>query len=173
MKKYVLLGIVVFCFSCATTKQNVAKKNKKGNLVGITYKKQLLEKPFSNWFIKEYEKFTVDDSIVNSIKKHLKDVTIKGFIGTWCKDSKREVPRFYKLLEEAKFNFENLELISLNTKKKAKGLEKNNNLYFVPTFIFYKKGKELGRFVEFSVESIEEDILKIISNQPYKHPYQE
>ena len=49
----------------------------------------------------------------------------------------------------------------------AKGL----NIHRVPTFIFYKDAKEIGRFVERVRESLEKDMLKIVSGQEYKHFY--
>ena len=53
-------------------------------------------------------------------------------------------------------------------------LEEGFNILRVPTFIFYKDGKEIGRFVEHAIDgsTIEDDILKIVSGQPYTHPYQ-
>jgi hypothetical protein len=41
----------------------------------------------------------------------------------------------------------------------------------VPTFIFYKDGKELNRIVEFPIEDLESDMLKILQGEPYKHAY--
>ena len=95
-------------------------------------------------------------------------------MGTWCDDSKREIPNFYKILDNAKFNYLNLEMVAVDKSKKAKGLEKGYDIIRVPTFIFYKDGKEIGRFVEHALDgsSIEQDILKIVSGQPYTHPYQ-
>jgi len=36
----------------------------------------------------------------------------------------------------------------------------------------YKKGKEIGRFVEYPRKSVEADLLKIVSGQGYKHVYE-
>ncbi|NEW80631.1 MAG: thioredoxin, partial [Gelidibacter sp.] len=41
------------------------------------------------------------------------------------------------------------------------------------TFIIYKDDKEIGRFVEYPRESVEADLLKIVSGLPYKHSYEE
>ena len=41
----------------------------------------------------------------------------------------------------------------------------------VPTFIFYKDGEELGRIVEYPIQDLESDMLKILSGQPYRHAY--
>ena len=95
-------------------------------------------------------------------------------MGTWCGDSQRDVPNFYKILDEANFNYKNLELVTVNRQKKANGLEEGFDITHVPTFIFYKDGKEIGRFVEHALDdsTVEEDFLKILSGQEYKHPYQ-
>jgi thiol-disulfide isomerase/thioredoxin len=106
------------------------------------------------------------------LKNGLKGITIKGFMGTWCGDSKRETPRFFKILEQADFKMKNLELITVNRSKKTPGnLQDGFNVFKVPTFIFYKDGKEIGRYVEFARESLEKDILKIVTGLPYKHSY--
>ncbi len=39
-------------------------------------------------------------------------------MGTWCGDSKRETPRFYKILDETGFNQNNFELITVIEIKK-------------------------------------------------------
>ena len=93
-------------------------------------------------------------------------------MGTWCGDSKRETPHLYKVLEMADFNFKNLDLVTVNRSKRTPdNLQEGLNIIKVPTFIFYKKGKEIGRYVEYARESLEQDILKIVSGKPYKHSY--
>ena len=82
--------------------------------------------------------------------------------------------KFLIFIDQSEFNYKNLELITVDRTKKANGLEEGFNVLRVPTFIFYKDGKEIGRFVEHPIDgsSIEEDILKIVSGKPYTHPYQ-
>jgi thiol-disulfide isomerase/thioredoxin len=93
-------------------------------------------------------------------------------MGTWCGDSRRETPRFYKVLEQTDFDLNNFELITVNKDKKTPdNLQEGLNIIRVPTFIFYKQGKEVGRYVEFPRETLEKDILKIVTGQPYKHSY--
>jgi thioredoxin-related protein len=63
-------------------------------------------------------------------------------------------------------------MIVLNRAKETpNNLQEGYNITNVPTFIFYKKGKEIGRFVEFPRETLEKGILKIVSGKPYKHSY--
>ena len=40
-------------------------------------------------------------------------------MGTWCGDSKRETPRFFKILELADFEMTNFELVTVNRSKKT------------------------------------------------------
>ncbi|CAM1363492.1 Thiol-disulfide isomerase or thioredoxin [Tenacibaculum sediminilitoris] len=175
MKKTAYLFITLLIVSCASTPKNLATKNENGNLVGIATKKDFQQEPYgSDWFNDFYSYYETDKGTVEKLKPYLKDIKIKGFMGTWCGDSKREVPNFYKILDEAKFDYANLELVTVNRQKKANGLEDGFNVVRVPTFIFYKKGREIGRFVEHAVDgsTVEEDFLKILSGQEYKHPYQ-
>ena len=93
-------------------------------------------------------------------------------MGSWCGDSKRETPRFYKLLDETGFNQNDFELITVDRSKKTPdNLQEGVDIIRVPTFIFYKDGEEIGRYVEYPRETLEKDILKIITGQPYKHSY--
>lgn len=72
---------------------------------------------------------------------------VQLFLGTYCPDSKKWVPRFYKLKEELPFGA--VEIISVDTTKKdERGLAADANIKKIPTFIFYKEEKEVGRIVE-------------------------
>ena len=175
MKKTIYPLIALLIISCASVPKNPATKDKDGNLVGIASKKDFQQEPYaSEWFNDFYSYYEINAKTTDQIKSHLKGIKIKGFMGTWCGDSKREIPNFYKMLDQSDFNYKNLELVTVNRQKKANGLEEGFNVLRVPTFIFYKKGKEIGCFVEHAVDgsTIEEDILKIISGKPYTHPYQ-
>jgi thiol-disulfide isomerase/thioredoxin len=146
---------------------------KQSDLVGYTNKNALLTLPYKTWFTENYNDYKFNENVIKNLSKNLKGISIKGFLGTWCKDSKRETPRFYKILEATDFDFENLQLIAVNRSKKTpKNLQKGYNIIRVPTFIFYKDGKEIGRYVEYARESLEKDMLTIVSGKPYKHSYE-
>lgn len=161
--------------STSRTKKLKAVKNKNGHLVGIATRKDLKKEPYgSEWFNDYYSYYETDKTIINSLIPKLEGIKIKAFMGTWCGDSKREVPNFYKILDDALYDLKNLELVTVNRSKKAKGLEKGYNIIRVPTFIFYKNGKEIGRFVEHTVDdaTLEYDMLQIVSGKGYKHAYE-
>jgi len=178
MRNLLLLAFITVLSSCTTQKvvtkvQHVtAEKNKSGDLVGFANKESFNQAPYSAWFNSKYTNYTPDAATISSLKKELKGVTIKGFMGTWCGDSKRETPRFFKILEQANFNLNNFELITVDRSKRTPdNLQEGLDIKRVPTFIFYKKGKEIGRYVEYARESLEKDMLKIVSGASYKHSY--
>lgn len=148
-----------------------AKKDNNGDLIGIANRYLFEESPYKSWFDSRYKEYNTDKQVISEISKNIHQLTIKVFMGTWCHDSQREIPRFYKILDETKFDLDYLQIIAVDRSKKHKNLEQGLNIFRVPTIIFYKNGNEIGRFVEHPVESIEKDILKIVSDQPYKHSY--
>lgn len=144
------------------------------NLAGIITKEDFKKQPFLEWFESNYNDYELDKNMVKKIKKNLKGITIKAFMGTWCEDSRLETPRMYKLLDSLKFDYNKLTMIAVNRAKKTQdNLQEGLNIFRVPTFIIYKNGKEIGRYVEYPRETLENDILKIVSGQPYKHSYEE
>ncbi|MDT0293226.1 TlpA family protein disulfide reductase [Mesonia ostreae] len=140
---------------------------------GIITEEDLTSGILKVWFMPGYEAYDPDQETVDKIDKNIDDYSIKVFMGTWCSDSRREIPKFFKLLDRIDYNQNNLEVITTDLYKTTKqGYEKEYNIDFVPTIIFIdKNGEEVNRFVEFPQESLEEDILKIVTNQPYTNSY--
>lgn len=172
MKNLILIATCMFIFSGCTFAQQKETIVKPNYLEGVTSQDAFKEAPYAAWFNRNYDGYKLDEVLIKEIKKKLKGVTIKAFMGTWCGDSRREIPHFYKLLAEAEFDEDDLEMIAVNRRKKtADNLQEGLNIIRVPTFIFYKKGEEIGRYVEYPRESLEKDILKILKKEPYKHSY--
>jgi len=143
-------------------------------LIGLIIKEDLQKQPYADWFETNYNDYKIDTAVVKKIKEHLNGVSIKAFMGTWCEDSRYEIPQFYKIMEAAGFNDSVLELIAVDRSKKTPdNLHEGLDIIYIPTFIFFKNNKEIGRFVEYPRETLEKDILKIISGESYKHSYQE
>jgi len=138
-------------------------------LLGKINKDGLISANYSTWFVKEYDSFQPKEETIQKISKSLKEYNITVFMGTWCGDSKREVPRFYKILEASAYPAERLTTIAVSAKpnmykKSPNHEEKGLNIHRVPTFIFYKNGVEINRIVESPVVSLEEDIQSILNN---------
>ncbi|RXP44950.1 thioredoxin [Lutibacter sp. HS1-25] len=175
VKNTILSLLIILTIGCKAQKtDSSAIVDKDGSLVGIATKDAFLTEPFSEWFVFNYNAYEVDQATIDSLKPLLNNITIKAFMGTWCGDSQSQTPVFYKVIESANFNIQNLTLVAVDTNKKTpKNLQKGYDIKYVPTFIFFKNGEEIGRIVEYPITSIEADILTIVSGKPYKHAYQD
>ncbi len=112
---------------------------------------------------REYEMYQVDVETAEQLKDNWDNVEITLVMGTWCSDSRREVPRFYKILDEIGYPFEIINLIGVNRDKAGLADEVDGmEIHFIPTIIFYGNGNELGRIVEMPYESLEKDMLEIV-----------
>ena len=141
-------------------------------LVGTASLDSLKVTPFAQWYGANREAYEPNADMVAELKPLLKDVHIVLLLGTWCKDSRREVPRFVKIVEEAGYNPDDVEVIAVDRNKTTPGqFEDGLELIQVPTFIFYRNGEEAGRIVEFPIEELETDMQKILSGHPYRHAY--
>lgn len=116
-----------------------------------------------------YGDYKPDSLALFQLKKLAKDVKITIVMGTWCGDSKLQVPHFYKVLDDIDFDTDkNTKIICVDGNKKAEnGLIDNLDIKHVPTFIIFdKKGKELGRIIESPKITLENDLLNILEKKP-------
>ena len=142
------------------------------DLLGMKKRAALEAAPYNAWFTPNYETYNIDQDIAKQLKPLLKNISITVFMGTWCGDSKEQTPPFYKILDAVDYNEKNLRLITVSRAKTTpEKYEDGLDIIKVPTFIFYKNGKELNRIVEYPVESLEKDMLAILNGKAYKHAY--
>lgn len=147
-------------------------ETEQGMLVGKFTKEDLQQEPYASWFNSGYENFDPSVEAMETIKENISEYEITAFMGTWCPDSRREIPEFFKILDEAGYDLSKLTIIGVDRSKSTpENLEKGWELDRVPTFIFTKDGKEVNRFVEYAKESIEEDIARIVGEQEYSNAY--
>lgn len=156
--------------------REITLENGKKFLLGKINLDGLNSETYQTWFQQGHQSYDVDEILVKAIKEPLKHHQIKLFLGTWCGDSKREVPRIIKILEIANFPMNKLEIIALDRRKglvktSPTGEEKGLNIIKVPTIVFFKGGKEVNRIVETPIESLEEDMVQIVSGKPYTPNY--
>ena len=165
MKKIFILIIVVFLFNCneVTNKVIIDEKTGRSMLIGVTDRNAFELPDFSGWYNAEYIGYEPDGFLLKQIYELSDSINIQIFLGTWCSDSKREVPRFLKILDLSKFDQNRIQIINLNRKKKSPTHEeKDKNIEFVPTFIISKNNDEIGRIVEFPIITLESDLFNIL-----------
>ena len=172
MKQLLIIWICLSSFTiCA---QSFNKEIKKGNsalLLGKINQEALSTAPYQEWFQKNKDSYSPKLEIITKIKSLISPYTIRAFMGTWCGDSKRDIPKLYAVLEAANFPMDRLTLIAVardrdSYKQSPGGEHEGQNIHRVPTIILYKNGVEVNRIIESPVISLEEDLLHIMEG-PY------
>ena len=169
--------LVSFQGNAQNLNREITENTKSPYLLGKIDKNGLEGDNYKSWFIKNYEAYQPNATIVSSISQKLKTYDLTLFMGTWCGDSKKEVPRLYKVLEASNFPMEQLTVVAVSRQpdmyKQSPGHEEAGlNIHRVPTVIFCKDGKEVNRIVEHPVNTFEEDIQNIVTINDYKSNYQ-
>jgi len=166
-KFFWIIAGILFCTNLYPQKFNtitIDDKTDKPMLIGHTTLEVFNDTSFSWWWNSEYNMYDVDRVDVEKLKVKLEDVDIKIVMGTWCSDSRTEVPHFYKILDE--INYPNGKVTLINVNRDKQGLEnevEGLDINFVPTFIFYKAGEEIGRIIEMPYETLEKDMIELVS----------
>jgi len=157
--KYLMSGIILasVCFvGCGGGADAV---NRDG-LLGVIMRSQL---PAT--YQATYDSVQIEKNFIDLIRIAGEGVETKVFLGTWCSDSRREVPRFLKVMDLAGTSSAGFTLFGLDRKMKSPGgSEAPFHIERVPTFVFLKQGKEIGRIVEFPQTSIEGDMVSILAS---------
>ena len=152
-KNFLILSISIFTTFSFISADRVDKS--KNNLLGdIQIQNLFTEYPLFKF---RYDNYEVTDQINLS---DLEDISVVIMFGTWCHDSKREVPRMLRILDSAGVGTEQLSLIGVDINKtEPKGREKLYNLRNTPTLILLRNGKEVGRIIERPNVSLEADLI--------------
>lgn len=181
MKTNIIILLITLSFTFQINAQNInveiTENTNTPFLLGKIDKSGLEGENYASWFTKNHKDYKPNASITNKISSGLKSYSIKLFMGTWCGDSKKEVPKLYKVLEASHFPMNQLTVVAVSRqagmyKQSPQHEEAGLNIHRVPTVIFYKDGKEVNRIVEHPVKTFEEDILNIITTNDYKSNYQ-
>jgi tetratricopeptide (TPR) repeat protein len=179
MKKTICLLFGVFYLNSSFSQGVQRYENSRGesHLCG-SFQIEELEKDtiFKQWFNKNYLDFKVSNKKRTWIKD-LKNVEVDVYLGTWCGDSKKWVPKFIKLWDEIGLNRNQLKFIALygfvdgKYKQGPNREEKNKDIHRVPTFIVKRNGKEIARIVESPNNDLETDLAQIALGYPSNPNY--
>ncbi len=165
MKKFLVVFVMLSTLIIAQEKNKMSVDEKTGKpmLLGICDRSAFADTSFSWWFNSEYDNYSPDSIDVKNLADKLKDIEITIVMGTWCSDSRREVPRLFKILNKLNYDQKNVTLICVDRKKTAQtGNVDKLKIELVPTLIFYKDNAEIGRIVESPKETLEKDLMKIV-----------
>jgi hypothetical protein len=115
-----------------------------------------------------YKDFQVDEGLVEALASKLDgELKVDIYFGFWCSDSKNNVPPFLKIMDVLEsFNNKvmtvNYYTVERKPTKETKYYVEEFKVERVPTFIFYREGKEIGRIVENPKNSLIDDMMNIL-----------
>jgi hypothetical protein len=136
-------------------------------LIGYFQHDQLLKAPHDAWYIKEYNNYKPEIETIFKIQDtNVNGVTVLIVLGTWCGDSRREVPRFLKMLDQCGLTRIRVTFLGVDLNKFGPvGDYDKLDIVKVPTFIVYRNYIEAGRIIEYPVTSLEGDFLEILRKE--------
>jgi len=167
MKKYLLILLLIPTLGIA--QQSYVDTRGNPQLWGTIEISDLKKDTYGEWFQASIEAYIPNTD--RQVSEGLKDDKVKIYMGTWCGDSKRWVPRFLEQWDALGLNPDNIEIIGLHGsrslyKQAPDQSEMEYDIHRVPTFIFFKEGVEHARIVESPVNDLFSDLAHIASGYP-------
>ena len=169
MKNSILI-LLLLAIGCTTKlNQETISINEEQILVGKINWDGLAQPPYNEWFTPNYLSYTVDSTTLVALDSRLDDIEILMFMGTWCEDSQVESPQFYRILDHLGYDLSAMTVVALERLESRELVspqheEANYSISHVPTFIFIRDGKEIGRITEYPEKTLEKDMVRIITN---------
>jgi cyclophilin family peptidyl-prolyl cis-trans isomerase len=115
------------------------------------------------------DSYTPDITVLEMMKSYVRaGDRVEVYMGTWCSDSQREVPKFLRILDDLHGQF-GVELpatyVAVDRDKHGPvNLLAGKSIAKVATFIYYRGDQELGRIVEKPQSpQFEDDLLTIVA----------
>jgi hypothetical protein len=113
------------------------------------------------WFKNQYNTYKPYPSVVDQLAAHPK-CSILVVLGTWCSDSHELVPQLFKIADLA--GWEKIELIGVDRKKQCSSMDiKPLNIEYVPVIFVYDGKRLVGKIVETTQKTLEEDLLQMFT----------
>ena len=146
-------------------------------LLGTVDAAALQAEPYGEWYQSGYDDYTPDAKTLDALKSRGDDgQSLTIFFGTWCGDSRREVPRLMRLLDAMGWPEDQRRLVAVDRsddlhKRSPDGEERGYEVYRVPTVVVEHQDHEKGRIVEHPVLSLERDLLAILDQGTYTPSY--
>ncbi len=123
-----------------------------------------IEAALPDWVV---EQMSVEPDVAAAevLAAALPGAQVTVYLGTWCSDSRRELSRLWRALDELGLESpDEIRYIGVDRdKSEPAGWIGDVELVLVPTFIVRRDGEELGRVVEVAPNGIEHDLAALLS----------
>src|SRR5689334_17281736 len=158
-----ILGLTLFTSSSAGSQERPI-------LVGPVTRSALKAPPYSEWYEGNYSRYQPDEKNIQELRPLLNGVSIEAYFGTWCGDSRRQIPRLSRVMDVAGVDERILNLVALSDRpmefKQSPGRpEAKRYVHRTPTIVVVRDGREVGRIVETPAVSLEADLLAILEGR--------
>lgn len=111
-----------------------------------------------------FDAYTPDEAALKDFPALPADLEVYAVFGSWCDDSLEQVPKLMKLLDRLHVPESNVHWIAVNrSKQDPEGLTAGMGVERVPTFLFFRSGREIGRIVEAPKLTMEKDLARILA----------
>lgn len=163
-----LFALILFVGGCGSSDSyRIAVDSHGTKIVTGVFSPALLETDSSFlWYRENYAAFMPDSGSVAVIAADAKNIHFIVVGGTWCGDTKRELPKFFKTVSLAHIPDTNIVLYGVDrSKKSSDGFTEKYDIINVPTFILFANGKEIGRIVESEKRGIEFDLVDLLQTK--------
>lgn len=160
------LSVVYMSLFSSNIPEGMFEDSNTGNpmLLGPIAIEELQQEPFNGWYQMESQGYDVDIELTNAIDNP-SQYSYEVFLGTWCGDSRREVPRMEKILSEMGVDIAMVSIIAVDRDKiSPNGEHEGKDIRYVPTLIVSKDNQEIGRIVESpssETATLESDLFEI------------
>ncbi|MFN4285224.1 MAG: TlpA family protein disulfide reductase [Lacibacter sp.] len=124
--------------------------NGQKTLKGIISREVLQQEPEFSWMQKDISWYKPNAECLALLPQLQDSIYFIVFAGTWCEDSHNVIPQLFKLLDQAKIPMSHVSIVGVDRQKKTLGnLSEALGIAHAPTILVMKKGKEVGRIVEY------------------------
>ncbi|HYI08600.1 MAG TPA: HEAT repeat domain-containing protein [Thermoanaerobaculia bacterium] len=119
-------------------------------------------------YVQRKSEYQPDVTVVEMMKPYVRaGDRMEIYMGTWCDDSQREVPKMLRIADDLKSQFGvdlPMTFVAVDkSKQKPAELLKGKHIVKVATFIYYRGDEELGRIEERPQGVFEDDLLQILA----------
>lgn len=166
LSTYILMwSLTIFSalfIGCSSTKPLVAVRPNEHMEIGWT-PRSVLQSSTYPWFDSAYALYEPQKEFTEKIRSIKDSLDLVLIYGTWCSDSKREVPKFFKIMDTLGIKSDRITIFAVDrTKLYPSGIPQDYSIVLVPTIIVKYRGFEIGRIVEKPKSTIEEDLFELI-----------
>lgn len=149
----------------AAASQDPEEAEPEPELVGPLTRAEI-EASLPEW-VEQVVQASPDAAAAAELPEALHGAEVAVFFGTWCSDSRRELTRLWRALDEAgAIEPPEIRYVGVDRDKEQPAeLLTGVDLQYVPTLVVRRDGRELGRIVETAPTGIELDLLALLRGE--------